>query len=292
LRADANRCAACQGKLSWFARFGGRRFCRSCRAKARRYYSTLLAALIARRADPVPSRTRLRALATQAEFSGKEILRLKLVACSELITIVLDQHPVFLSEKEEAQSGLSEIEEALDFDLADAAKLIPSLGSSARDFAELGCKISVARANAGRLETISTTKIFLKKDESVHFEVQASLLKEASHTVRTYAGISHRFAKGTFLHVGQSYPSVYKSIDTVDTGTLTITSQRIVYTGQNRSLEIPYNKLLAARIFSDGIEFNQSNRVNAALFKFGMSCVAPVVAAIINVAVQRQSNHN
>lgn len=207
------------------------------------------------------------------------------------MTIVLDQHPVFLSEKEEAQFGLPEIEEALDFDLAGDAKLIPLLGNSARDFAELGRKIAVARANAGRLQTISTAKIFLKKDESVHFEVQASLLKEASHTVRTYAGISHRFAKGSYLHIGQSYPNVYKSIETVDTGTLTITSLRIVYTGQNRSLEIPYKKLLAATIFSDGIEFNQSNRVNSALFKFGMSCVAPVIVAIINVALQERGDN-
>jgi len=80
--------------------------------------------------------------------------------------------------------------------------------------------------------------------------------------------------------------------DTVDTGLLTITSQRIVYTGPNRSLEIPYNRLLAAMIFSDGIEFNQSNRASAALFKFGMKSVAPVVAATVNAAVQKERDEN
>jgi len=251
-----------------------------------------LAALVARHVSPERCRTRLPALARQAGFSEKQILQHKFAAWSQLITSVLDQHPVSLSEEEEARLGLPEIGAAFDFDLASNAKLLPSLVNRARNFTELVCKLLVARANAGRLETISTTKIFLKKGESAHVEVQASLLKETTHTVRTYAGISHRFAKGTYLHVGQSYPNVYKSIGTVDTGLLTITSQRIVYTGPNRSLEVPYNRLLAAMIFSDGIEFNQSNRARAALFKFGMKCVAPVVAATINAAVQKQRDEN
>jgi hypothetical protein len=64
---------------------------------------------------------------------------------------------------------------------------------------------------------------------------------------------------------------------------------RVVYAGRVRSMEIPYNRLLANHL-SDGIEFNQSNRATAALFRFGTKGVGPVVAATVNAAVQKQLN--
>lgn len=107
--------------------------------------------------------------------------------------------------------------------------------------------------------------------------------------MRNYGGLSVRLAKGMYAHVGQSVPHVSSSIEVVDHGTLTLTSHRIVYTGAGQSLEIIYNKLLALNVFTNGIQFHQSNRANAPLFRLNSKnhMIAHVVAATINAAVQR-----
>jgi hypothetical protein len=274
------RCAVCGTELSRVASLFGKRTCRVCRAAAVRNYNTLLVALVEHRADPVLAGGRLSTLGVQAGFDMDTQRRFNLDAFKRLMTTVLERHAC-LSEMDERNLKIDKIMQALDLD---AATL-----SNADGMMELLSKWQVAMANAGRLVTLQNPGIFLKEGEIAYLVVGAELLKEIRHTVRNYGGLSVRLAKGMYAHVGQSVPHVSSSIEVVDYGTLTVTSHRIVYTGAGQSLEIIYNKLLALNVFTNGIQFHQSNRANAPLFRLNSKnhMIAHVVAATINAAVQR-----
>jgi len=67
-------------------------------------------------------------------------------------------------------------------------------------------------------------------------------------------------------------------------GELTITSHRVVFTG-NRSIEMPYKKLLSLEVFEDGIKFHLSNRKDPILFKLGQA-YADAAAAVAGASCQ------
>ncbi len=46
-----------------------------------------------------------------------------------------------------------------------------------------------------------------------------------------------------------------------------ITSQRAIFVGSKRTVEMPYSKLRGLGVFVDGIEFHMSNRTNAPFFR-------------------------
>ena len=71
---------------------------------------------------------------------------------------------------------------------------------------------------------------------------------------------------------------------TEDTGFLTITSHRAVFTGTRRSLEMPYNKLLNLEMFRHGARFHLSNRKIPPLFRLRPG-IADSIAAAINATV-------
>jgi hypothetical protein len=56
--------------------------------------------------------------------------------------------------------------------------------------------------------------------------------------------------------------------------------------GTKKTIEMPYTKLLNVTVFSDGIQFHQSNRQTAPLFRVPNG---EVVAAIVHAAVRKPS---
>jgi hypothetical protein len=69
-----------------------------------------------------------------------------------------------------------------------------------------------------------------------------------------------------------------------DTGVLSISSQRAVFLGAKKTIELPYAKLASLTLFTDGVQFHQSNRQTAPAFTLTPS---DVVAAFIHSAAQR-----
>jgi hypothetical protein len=256
----------------------GRNVCRHCRGEASSLYRNLLAAIIEGQSDPIVAKARLLSLAAQAGLSEAKRRYLNLKAFEQFLTKVLAQR-ASLSEQDEATVRFNEIGNALDFDA-------PMLSHDAPD---LVLKYTVALANAGRLSTIANVGVLLKKGEVAHLDVAARLLKDVQHTVRRYSGFSFRIVRGVYYHIGESHPIATNAIREIDVGSLTVTSNRVVYTGNRESLEIPYSKLLAVKVFTDAIEFNLSNRKNAALFRVANG-FGHVVAATVNAAFQRQAH--
>lgn len=156
-------------------------------------------------------------------------------------------------------------------------------------FAPFWSQIIVARVNDGRLPVVEDATLVLKKGEQVHLEEPAELLKEVIH--REFQGgsrgVSFRVAKGVTYRVGAvrgRMVEVGRSLETADTGDLHVTSQRVVYSGVRKSIEIPYAKLLDMSVFTDGIQLDATNRQNPPMFRVESG---PVVAAVINAAMQR-----
>jgi hypothetical protein len=73
-------------------------------------------------------------------------------------------------------------------------------------------------------------------------------------------------------------------LQVADSGTLSITNKRAVYTGTRRTVDMPYTKLVNLTAYSDGVQFHLSNRVNAPLFTMAQG--ANFVAAIVNRAAR------
>jgi hypothetical protein len=158
-------------------------------------------------------------------------------------------------------------------------------------FRDLLKRMVVARANDGRLPVMDDAHLIPKKNEVVHQESAAALMKEV--VLREwrggYSGFSFPIAKGVRYRTGSARGHsvvVGTEMQVEDTGVLAITSQRAAFMGDRKSMEVPFSKLMNIDVFSDGIRFHASNRQKAPLFKMedGMG---DVMAATLNAAIKR-----
>ena len=169
--------------------------------------------------------------------------------------------------------------------------LVPAFGLSweqiAKSDGDLSDRLIVASANAGRLPTAANTRLIAKPGETVHHEFAASLMKEVA--VREWragsAGISiplgHSRTRLRFGSVRGRSVVIGTEMQAADEGVLSITSQRAVFTGARKTVEMQYKKLASVDAFSDGIRIHVTNRQNASLFKVRNG---EVVAAILSAA--------
>jgi hypothetical protein len=186
-----------------------------------------------------------------------------------------------------ADDELTAEEEETFFDVCDAVG-IDGDKLQLRD-SDLLFRLVIAKVNDGRLDAIPHPHVMTKKDEVVHLEMVAGLMKEV--TLREFrggsAGFSFRIAKGVRYRTGAFRGRsvvVGTELQVADSGPLAVTSSRVVFLGQQKTIEIPYSKLVGVEVFEDGIRFSASNRQNAPLFKLEND---EVVAATVNAAVQR-----
>ena len=156
-------------------------------------------------------------------------------------------------------------------------------------FSPYRAEIIIARVNDGRLPVVDGATLMLKKGEEVHLEEPATLIKEVIR--REFQGgsrgVSFRVTKGVSYRVGSfrgHMVEVGRSLEDADTGDLHVTSQRVVYSGARKTLEVAYAKLVDMNVFTDGIQFHVSNRQNPSMFRVESG---PMVAAVVNAAMQR-----
>ena len=160
----------------------------------------------------------------------------------------------------------------------------------ATEHRDLLYRLAIAQANDGRLGTIEQPKLLSKKGEIVHLEMLAALMKEV--TLREFRGgsqgMSFPIMKGVRYRVGgfrgRSVVVGTQLQVRADAGVLSVTSKRVVFLGERKTMEMPYSKLVGLEVFSDAVRVNASNRQNAPLFRLDSG---EVVAATINAAMQR-----
>ncbi len=92
-------------------------------------------------------------------------------------------------------------------------------------------------------------------------------------------GVSYRVgnSRGKMVEVG-------RSLEAIDTGALCITSLRAVFTGERKTVEMPYSKLVDMNVYTDGIQIHSSNRQNPSMFRVSSG---PMIAAATNAATQK-----
>ncbi len=157
------------------------------------------------------------------------------------------------------------------------------------DLRDIRDRLVIAMVNDGRMPTIDSAaaQVLLKRGETAHVTTEALLVKEVA--VREYqkAGeLNFRITKGMRYHSSRT-PRRSVVIGTEwqrdDAGTLTVTSSRVVFSGQSKALQFEHRKLLDVGVFDGGIRLAVSNRQRASTFKVESG---DVIAATIAAAAQ------
>jgi hypothetical protein len=154
-----------------------------------------------------------------------------------------------------------------------------------RTRAELADHVAVAAINGGLLPEVEPIVLIPKVGEIVRLEVQATLMKLVP--IRQYqagyqgfsfpigkTGIRYRVGgvRGKSVVIGTEFQAA-------DVGTLCVSSERAVFVGRAKTLELPYAKLVSLTVYGDAVQFHQSNRQTAPLFRVPKP---DIVAALIN----------
>jgi hypothetical protein len=178
------------------------------------------------------------------------------------------------------------------FDAVTTALQIPDATlTQAGQHREIFMRLVVAQLNDGRLGELSSPRLIAKAGETVHAETSAALLNEV--TIRQFQGgsrgVSFKIMKGVRYNVGSFKGQsvvVGTEMQVQDIGGLSITSSRIVFLGEKKTLEFQYAKLVGLEVFNDGVRLQVSNRQTVSLIRVDPG-MGPVIAATINAAIQR-----
>jgi hypothetical protein len=176
------------------------------------------------------------------------------------------------------------------------ASLISILGLTweriTKNHPDIRDRLLIASINGGSLPEVRSPQLMAKKGEVVHLEWPAELMKEV--TLREfragYRGFSFPIGKtGIRYRVGgaRGHSVVLGTeMQVADSGILSVSSLRAVFIGTRKTIELPYAKLVNLSVYTDGVQFHQSNRQTAPLFRLKNG---EVVAAMVNAASQRSS---
>ncbi len=240
---------------------------------ARQRYSEVLEAL----ASGAPTDgAQLPALATQTGLAPEQLAQEKTQAFTSYVQRAVGDEILTPEEEDHVQ----QLVRILGIDL----------GALLQQNPELGRHVMVAEANGGFLPEIPSSRLVQKRGEVVHLEVQATLLKDV--TVRQsqggYSGFSFPIGKTGIRHRVGGYKGHSVEVGTkrvpADDGFLVISSQRAVFIGNNKTIELPYSELVNLTIFSDGVQFHESHRQTAPVF---LVSAPDVVSALVHAAAQR-----
>jgi hypothetical protein len=247
---------------------------------ARASYRTRVEELVTTAALPESQDRSLAELRDAARFSDQELTKLNLEAFSRLVAAAVADDILTREENQHVNAVLGLLGNTWD----QMGAAYPSLVEQAY----------VSSINGGILPEVTSPHILPKKGEVVYYECSAKLMKEVA--VRQYQGGYQGFSipigkTGVRYRVGATKGhsvQVGTQLQVADSGLLSITNKRAVYTGTRKTVEMLYSKLVNLTAYSDGVQFHLSNRVNAPLFT--MPSGANIVAAIVNSAAQNESN--
>jgi hypothetical protein len=128
--------------------------------------------------------------------------------------------------------------------------------------------------------------IILPKTEKCHLRIEHADWHEV-RTVRQrigYAGVSTRFKvmKGVYLNAGGFKPMSYSrdEVQLIDSGTLYLTSKRIIMTGLKKNYSIRLSAIISVTPYSDGVEIGKQSGRSPMI-------IIPSGAEIFAMALQR-----
>jgi hypothetical protein len=144
---------------------------------------------------------------------------------------------------------------------------------------------------AGRLPVISNPPILLSRGELCH-HLQADVVALQKKTVtvaRGSAGVSLRYkiAPGLSIggRIGASAPAKSEQLIRVAHGNLIVTNKRLVISGLNGALELPFSKLIDVQAYSDCLFVSLKGKATP-LYLTRKGLNFSLLARIVQVAVQ------
>jgi hypothetical protein len=111
--------------------------------------------------------------------------------------------------------------------------------------------------------SVGTAPIFPQEGEKILYAIPGVTMMEP-RSVRvssgSYGGPSIRIAKGVSFRVGKygSTSRYHSEIRKIDTGTLTITTGRIVFSGGMKTINADFPKLIEIEAFDDGVALRRT----------------------------------
>ncbi len=238
-------------------------------------YQQILRAVIDGQAPLAGLADRLTLAADATGLKSRKLTRLNQAAYRALLERTLEDD--LLSAEEEEELGLvGEVLEAVTPD----GSAFPL---------DLAGRFMVARINDGRMPIEPEPKLIAKPDETIYFELRASLMKEVIH--REYrgssSGVSFKVAPGVRYRTSGSRGRsvvVGTSLEPADDGVLSLTSSRVVFQGDRKTVESRLDRLTSVDVYANGIRVSVSNRQTPSLYRVADGTVA---AAIVLAAAQR-----
>jgi len=117
----------------------------------------------------------------------------------------------------------------------------------------------------------ANTPVILKNNEKVYCAISGVILKEPRAVRVThggYAGPTVRIAKGVSFHLGSfgSSSQSHQEIKTIDKGILTLTNQRLIFSGAMKTISISIDKIVQIDPFVDGISLHKEGREKTQYF--------------------------
>ncbi|CVK31735.1 hypothetical protein KH990_01350 [Methanoculleus bourgensis] len=112
---------------------------------------------------------------------------------------------------------------------------------------------------------VETNAVLLKRGERAVAVIPGVTLKEPRSVRTTYgggAGPSFRIAKGVYFRTGgfAARSESHEEIKVIDSGTLTLTNRRMVFTGGKRTINFPLGKIVGMEPYRDGIAVNRDGK--------------------------------
>lgn len=155
------------------------------------------------------------------------------------------------------------------------------------DIQMLGQSKILAELQQGRLpQTGIQAPIFLTRGEVALWCYPAVTMYQEK-TQREYvgrtSGYSFRIMKGVTYRTGgfRGHPVEHSYMDNMGTGSLYVTNKNIIYMGQQRSIKVPFTKIIGIQPYSDGMEVQRDGANIKRLIFQGFDC--SFVLNVINV---------
>ena len=113
--------------------------------------------------------------------------------------------------------------------------------------------------------------ILLKKDERVIYvsynNIRLNEAKSIRVTNSAHYGTRRKHGKSSYgVGVSKSRGESFEEIKNVDTGKITITNKRFIFSGYKRSIDVNISQITGITAYSDGIKLQRKNKQKAEYF--------------------------
>lgn len=126
----------------------------------------------------------------------------------------------------------------------------------------------INKVASGKLGNQLSSNILIKKGESLILDIPGVSYCE-ERTVKFKGGtqgFSVRLMKGVSYRFGSFEGGVEKKVVPLDSGNFTLTSKRLIFSGNTKSVEYPLNKIVSITPLDNGVMINKSGKTKMEYF--------------------------